>query len=251
MRKAYDQMRRLLSYVLAGRLGMPTKIIWTQQSFMEGAVYSLTLGGRVGCPRTHICSLLQGDALSQIFLDATTVVWHNMLASNDAIPRSLADDISYEIHDAHNHSNATIKSMQLTIDFVNDTGGEISSSKRHMFANTKALTAVLIHKGKTSFPQPMAVLSRFRDLGAAMDLSKANTASTLIRRVTAAVADLHKAMHMHLQPRQRTHYIMAKTLPAALYGVEVTQPSMKVLAALNSVITTFLAPMPSTHDLQC
>lgn len=90
--KCYDLMVPGLALCAALAIGIPPIIVAMELSFIRVATYAVRYVGCFGLFKTHLRGLFQGSPLSESWLGASFVPWHQGIMDIGGIPRVLADD---------------------------------------------------------------------------------------------------------------------------------------------------------------
>ena len=239
--KCYDMLVRPLAYYLAAAAGMDKAVLTAYIRFQEAACYAISYAPGYGSFRGHLRGLPQGCPFSQIMLGLHALAWYRLTLQAEAVPRALADDLSFAA-DHLNHLAAVTTTMEATGEFVRDMGGTMKHAKCLFFSTEararKDLKAMKWGPGEERIP----AAASFRDLGAHIDTTAKAAALTLSTRCLAAARLLDTARRMPLDYAARAEFLRLKVLPKALYGAEVATPSMEALAKLTAACASFALP---------
>ena len=75
-----------MAILAAVSLGVPLIIAFTELSFLRSAVYAFRYAGGFGSFQSHLRGLMQGSPLSEFWIGALLVPWHDAVSAMGAIP---------------------------------------------------------------------------------------------------------------------------------------------------------------------
>eukprot|EP00973_Karenia_brevis_P084253 11692159-Karenia_brevis.AAC.1 len=91
--KCFDQIIRLLVYVILLLSGFPIKVLTAYINYQEQAQIYFSFAGHIGTPHKHLCGIPQGCPFSMMVIALLLRPWHLLAKAARVIPRALADDL--------------------------------------------------------------------------------------------------------------------------------------------------------------
>eukprot|EP00973_Karenia_brevis_P038859 5364129-Karenia_brevis.AAC.1 len=123
--KCFDQIIRVLVYVVLLLSGFPVKILTAYINYQEQANIYFSFAGHIGSPHKHRCGIPQGCPFSMMIIALLLRPWHLLIRAARVIPRSLADDLlilasgPFVLHTFE-------KAVKISCKFLQDIGARIA-----------------------------------------------------------------------------------------------------------------------------
>ena len=110
--KSFDQVVRPLVIALARAAGMSAAVLSTYEAFQQQLVICNQIGGTLGKPHQHRCSIPQGCPFSMALIALLMRPWILHMRAHQVEPRVLAGDLF--IHTARlQHASKAVAGMRL------------------------------------------------------------------------------------------------------------------------------------------
>ena len=140
--KCFDQLIRLLLYLVLAIAGIPRGILNAYISYHENVSCYFMLLGCIGMPFRFACSIPQGCPLSMLFVSLLLRPWLVMVAQMGVQPRALADDLLI-VATGPDSLVRFANAFQASVDHLIALGGNIANKKSTVFSNNSNFRAGL------------------------------------------------------------------------------------------------------------
>ena len=236
--KCFDQVDRELIYLLAEEAGMPKRILDPYFRYIDNLNIRYQTAKVIGQPHRDVCSIPQGCRYSMTMVALLMIPWVSIMEKAEVIPRVLADDLMFTSH-GDGHQSRTIRAMELSLQYFEDIGAKVANNKCFLFATNKS-TRKALAKHVWSDGHTIPISNTFRDLGAHMNLTQSKNGSTLTERMRKATKMAKRLRWLPISIEHKRRIVLSNIIPAAIYGVEVTEVNQAVLQELTGRGVVFI-----------
>ena len=155
-----------------------------------------------------------------------TKPWLSSMREAQVSPRCLADDLLF-LAIGNQHQARCINAMQISKTFFTDIGAKVADKKCFTFAADPHTREFLNRYRWDEQGLTIPSVSNFRDLGAHLNLSKANNGKTLADRMRKATSMAKRLKWLPIPLTFKEDIIRANVLPAGLYAVEASSTAVE------------------------
>ena len=248
IKKAFDQINRILVALILRLAGMPTRIIDTYMRFHDNLRVYNGIAGGFGIGYYKICSIPQGCPFSMLFM---AILMRPLVILTEVpgkiIMRVLADDVIL-VGIGQECILLFTQKYQILLQFILDMGSLISTGKSFLFSNDNPVRKWLRNYHWNAIDSVIKVVSNFRDLGAHLNLSGTRNGSTLTRRLIKGVTKAHPINSLPFDYDIKANFVEMSVLSGALYGCEATYASEVHTGLLESAIANVVSPKASLRS---
>ena len=165
--------------------------------------------------------------------------WTIAIETIGAIPRILADDLLVFTRGAQ-HCSKMQEAVNLTHQLLQDMGATIAPSKSFIFSNRADARKWFGQHIWKNLGSVIPVVKCVRDLGGTINTTARKNSHVIDARLRQAIIILRRFRFLPHTIEVKAKFIHTKVLPAALYGVECSEPSGHLLRQLQSCIADIL-----------
>ena len=248
IKKAFDQINRILVSLILRLAGMPTRIIDAYMRFHDNLRVYNGIAGGFGMGYYKICSIPQGCPFSMLFM---AILMRPLVILTEVpgkvIMRILADDVIL-VGIGHEYILLFTLKFHILLQYIIDMGSLISTGKSFLFSNDNPVRKWLRNYHWDIIGSSIKVVNNFRDLGAHLNLSGTNNGSTLTTRLTKGVTKTHSVNRLPFDYDTKTNFIEMSVLSGALYGCEATYASETHTGLLETAIANAVSPKASLRS---
>ena len=246
--KCFDQINRKLLYKIAEAAGMPKRILDPYFNYIDNLRVRYQIGKTIGKAHTDRCSIPQGCPFSMTMIALMLRPWIKMMEFHQVEPRVLADDLMFTAKGV-GHRAKTIDAMQSSRTYFADMGAKVANNKCFTFATDKDTRKHLSDYNWDLDGLRIPNLSSFRDLGAHMNLTNNVNGSTLTMRIKKATKMAQRLKWLPVTREVKNKIVLCNIIPAALYGVEITQINRAAMQSLRSAIADAVGPASAKRSV--
>ncbi len=182
-----SRINRQLVYLLAEQAGMPRRILRAYSSYLENLQVQFQVGKTIGKVHQDRASIPQGCPFSMAMVALLTKPWLMLMHEAKVLPRCLADDLLF-LAIGNQHQSRCINAMNCSKTFFADIGARVADKKCFCFASDAQTRDFLSRYRWDAQGLTIPTVSNFRDIGAHLNLSRANNGKTLADRMRKATS---------------------------------------------------------------
>lgn len=183
----------------------------------------------------------QGCPFSMMVIALVLRPWVQLMKSQGARPRILADDLLVATH-GPDHCRKFQRVYNMTHKHIKDLGARLAPTRSYTFSTSEVARDWLRQCTWPEVGGTIPCINHGRDLGAHFNLSDSSVGATLTERLRKATARVRRIARIPISYEDKAKLIREKALALGLYGIEASHACQQALASLRAAITDAIAP---------